>query len=240
MTAPTPLVAPNGSDHTAVLHRANNLQVAWLVTSFTAPAAPLIAEAVPAAASYAISNPISTVVAAKEVVDFGAGLAAPPGAMDLDPSSYSDNLGNAVKTGLSQADDVAPVADDLVRSGDDVVRPVDEAVEGATQAINTLGSIKPSYVRLDRAGFYIRGNYKISEGTLDLTIQSLAAMDSKTSLFELVKIIEKEAIGAGAKKIVIGGVDIVNKKLINPDLAKRLGYSFKQTSENSISLSKNL
>ena len=94
-----------------------------------------------------------------------------------------------------------------------------------------------TYITEKIAGFYIRGNTTIANGTYTRTIQALAN-EGGNSLFKLLRVFEAEARGAGVNKVVINGVDIVEKRLINEAGAKLLGYSFKQTSENSIQLIK--
>ncbi|UGU17914.1 hypothetical protein LS482_08540 [Sinomicrobium kalidii] len=79
-------------------------------------------------------------------------------------------------------------------------------------------------------------------GVYTKTIQSLASLSEGTSLVQLVKTIEAEAKTAGATKIVIEGIEIVNKKIltVNPKAAAKLGYTLERTSKTSIKLVKQL
>ena len=106
-----------------------------------------------------------------------------------------------------------------------VVKHGDEAAKGG------------AYVTENLAGFYVRGSTSIANGTYTRTIQSLANTGNR-SLFDLMKVFEAEARAAGVNKVVINGIDIVETRLINEGGARLLGYTFKQTSVNSIQLTK--
>jgi len=88
------------------------------------------------------------------------------------------------------------------------------------------------------ADFYIRGSKVVNGGTYTRTISSLASLKEGTSLPGLLKVFEAEAKLAGATKIVLNGINIVEKRLMNAQAALRLGYTFEQTSNNSIQLTK--
>ena len=90
------------------------------------------------------------------------------------------------------------------------------------------------------AGFYVRGSTTIVKGVYTRTIQTLASLTEGSSIFTLLRKFEAEAIAGGAKKIVIKGVEIIEKRFINPEAAKSLGYTFEQTGSNSIQLVKTL
>lgn len=49
--------------------------------------------------------------------------------------------------------------------------------------------------------------------------------------------LEAEAIGAGANKISIYGSSVINKGFLNPNIARRFGYTFEQ-SGNGVFLQK--
>ena len=103
----------------------------------------------------------------------------------------------------------------------------------AEQAVSKGGT----YITENIAGFYVRGNNTIAKGTYTRTIQALAN-EGGNSLFKLMRVFEAEARNAGVNRVVINGVDIVEKRLISESGAKLLGYSFQQTSSNSIQLIK--
>lgn len=88
------------------------------------------------------------------------------------------------------------------------------------------------------AGFYVRSASTISKGTYTRTIQTLASLSEGTSIPKLLKVFESQARAGGANKIVLNGIDIVETRLINAQAAQRLGYTFEQTSTNSIRLTK--
>ncbi|WP_286920752.1 DUF6443 domain-containing protein [Flavobacterium sp. UBA4197] len=90
-------------------------------------------------------------------------------------------------------------------------------------------------------GFYIRAKTFFSGGIYTKTVQSLASLEEGTSMIKLLKSFEAEAKTAGAKEIVIKGVDIVEKRLINNiNFVKKLGYNIEKTTETSIKISKKL
>lgn len=86
-------------------------------------------------------------------------------------------------------------------------------------------------------GFYVRGITTIENGVYNRTVQGLANYEGK-SLFELVKAFEGQAKAAGADKVVIKGIDIVETRLMNSRAAEILGYTYKELSKNSIELVK--
>ncbi|HAR72106.1 MAG TPA: hypothetical protein DCR77_01665 [Flavobacteriaceae bacterium] len=117
-----------------------------------------------------------------------------------------------------------------------------EAAEGAVgkAVIETTEQVAVktgAYVTENLAGFYVRGSTTIANGTYTRTIQSLANTGNK-SLFDLIKVFEAEARAGGVNNVVINGIDIVETRLINEGGARLLGYTFKQTSANSIQLTK--
>lgn len=87
-------------------------------------------------------------------------------------------------------------------------------------------------------GFYVRAKTFMSGGVYTKTIQSLASLEEGTSVIKLLKAFEVEAKSSGATKIVIKGIDIVNKKLINTEAARRLGYTVEKVTETTITISK--
>ena len=94
------------------------------------------------------------------------------------------------------------------------------------------------YVVENIEGFYVRGSTSISNATYSKTIQALASLREGTSISRLVKTFEKEAKAQGANKLIIKGIDIIETRLFNAEAARRLGYLFRQTSDNSIELTK--
>ncbi|WP_157962976.1 RHS repeat-associated core domain-containing protein [Chitinophaga deserti] len=98
----------------------------------------------------------------------------------------------------------------------------------------------PKMVNQMIGGFYVRGSVAVAEKTYLRTIQSLAAGEKASTIPELLGVFEKEAIEAGAEKIIIRGIDIVNPKLFNPKMAEKLGYMYEQTADDAIQLIKNL
>ena len=108
--------------------------------------------------------------------------------------------------------------------------------EGMLGLIGGAGAFEISRM----AGFYIRSKTFISGGVYTKTIQSLASLEEGTSMIKLIKGMEVEAKSSGAKKIVIKGIDIVNKKLINTEAARRLGYTVEKATETTITISKKL
>lgn len=90
-------------------------------------------------------------------------------------------------------------------------------------------------------GFYVRAKTIFSDGVFTKTIQSLASFKEGTNLVKLVKTFKAEAKSAGATEIIIKGVDIIEKRLIqNVDFMTRLGYKVEKTAENSIKISKKI
>lgn len=117
-----------------------------------------------------------------------------------------------------------------------------EAAEGAVgkvviETTEQVAAKTGAYVTENLAGFYVRGSTTIANGTYTRTIQSLANTGNK-SLFDLIKVFDAEARAGGVNKVVINGIDIVETRLINEGGARLLGYTFKQTSINSIQLTK--
>uniref|UniRef100_UPI0032B39963 RHS repeat domain-containing protein n=1 Tax=Flavobacterium adhaerens TaxID=3149043 RepID=UPI0032B39963 len=107
---------------------------------------------------------------------------------------------------------------------------------GALEYIGGGGAFKVTQI----GGFYVRAKTFLSGGVFTKTVQSLASLEEGTSIVKLVKAFEAEAKSAGAKEIVIKGIDIVNKKLINTEAARRLGYVIEKITETSITISKKL
>ncbi len=59
------------------------------------------------------------------------------------------------------------------------------------------------------------------------------------SIGGLFKALEGEAKAAGASQLHIIGHAIINPKIINPALAKRFGYEFRQINKDTVELVKN-
>ena len=101
--------------------------------------------------------------------------------------------------------------------------------------IGAKGGFKVSHI----ANFYVRMKVLFSGGTYKVAIQSLASLEDGTSLVKLIKSMESEAKAAGATNIVIEGVEIVNKKIIDKiQLVERLGYTVEKTTNSSIKITK--
>ena len=65
-------------------------------------------------------------------------------------------------------------------------------------------------------------------------------MEEGTSMIKLLKTFEAEAKSAGATKIVLKGIEIGEKKLLNTEAARRLGYIVEKVTETTITISKKL
>jgi hypothetical protein len=115
-----------------------------------------------------------------------------------------------------------------------MIKPIGGA--GGLEYISGGGALKVAHI----GGFYVRAKTILSGGVFTKTVQTLASVEEGTSLIKLVKAFEAEAKSAGAKEIVIKGIDIVNKKLINTEAARRLGYTVEKITETSITISKKL
>lgn len=57
---------------------------------------------------------------------------------------------------------------------------------------------------------------------------------------KVLKAVEADAKAAGAKKLVIEGVDIVNSKLLNANVFKRFGYTVEKVTDTTIKIVKDL
>ena len=103
--------------------------------------------------------------------------------------------------------------------------------------IGSAGSFKVTQLH----GFYIRARTLFSNGTFEKTVQGLASLKEGTSLIKLIKSFESEAAAAGAKQIIIRGIDIVETRLIQDvGFAKRMRYTVETTTKNSIKIYKKL
>ncbi|GLB54014.1 hypothetical protein NBRC110019_30550 [Neptunitalea chrysea] len=89
-------------------------------------------------------------------------------------------------------------------------------------------------------GYFARLKSLYNGGVLKVTVQILANVKGEVNLMKVIRSVEAEAKSAGAKKLVIEGVDIINSKLINPKIFERLGYSIEKTTETTIKITKNL
>ena len=130
----------------------------------------------------------------------------------------------------------------LVESAYDMVKTFSKNDIGlGPQAIGMAAEKSTVYVVTNLEGFYMRASTSYANGVYTKTIQGLASVaEEGTSIIKLVKSLESEALEFGASKIEINGVDIVETKLLNKEMAERLGYSYEQTSSNSIRLTKTL
>jgi hypothetical protein len=113
----------------------------------------------------------------------------------------------------------------------------------------TMGGSPPvpsfSGIKLVKAGqtikdFYVYGS-KLMKGTSYIrNIEGLGSLAPTASIPSLLKALETEAKAAGATKIILNGINVVEPRLMNADAARRLGYTYEQISENSIQLIKSL
>lgn len=116
-----------------------------------------------------------------------------------------------------------------------MMKPIGGA--GGLEYISGGGAFKVAHI----GGFYVRAKTFLSGGVFTKTVQTLASFEEGTSLVKLVKAFEAEAKSAGATKIVIEGVEIVEKRLIlNVEYMKKLGYTVEKTTDNAIKISKKL
>jgi hypothetical protein len=88
-------------------------------------------------------------------------------------------------------------------------------------------------------GFRIFGNKGLVGTSYQRNIFLLEAEQVGTrSLRALVRAFEAEARAAGAVELRILGHAVVNEKLANPGLARRLGYSYRQINDSTIEIVK--
>lgn len=115
---------------------------------------------------------------------------------------------------------------------------LEQVVKHGDEVVDGLKNIP--YVVQEIEGFYVRSKQWLANGTYTRQIQSLANLRENNSLVRLVQAFELEAKAMGAKNVVLSGVDIVNSKLFNPQIAERFGYTYRRLSENSFEISKAL
>ena len=89
-------------------------------------------------------------------------------------------------------------------------------------------------------GYFAKFKLLLNGGTAKITVSILAKVDEGANFFKLLKSAEASAKAAGAKKLVIEGVDILNIKLLNTKVFERLGYTVEQVTKTSIKISKKL
>jgi hypothetical protein len=90
-------------------------------------------------------------------------------------------------------------------------------------------------------GFRIFGNKGLVGTSYQRNILLLEAEKvGATSPRTLLRAFEAEARAAGASELRIVGHAVVNEKLVNPGLAQRLGYTFRQINGETIELVKPL
>lgn len=85
-------------------------------------------------------------------------------------------------------------------------------------------------------GYAIYGTKGMVGSTFNRNIFLIEASKGKSlsGFSSLIKNLEAEALEAGAKKISIYGSSVINKGFLNPNIAKRYGYSFKQSGNGII------
>ncbi len=104
-----------------------------------------------------------------------------------------------------------------------------------------LGAAKWSNIKL--FGYFARLKVLLNGGTAKITVQILANVDKTSGLIKILRVAEKEAKLNGATKLVIEGVEILEKSLISPKaqaVFKRLGYTIEEVTETTIKLVKKL
>ena len=90
-------------------------------------------------------------------------------------------------------------------------------------------------------GFRIYGNKGLVGTSYQRNILLIEAEQvGATSPRALLRAFEAEARAAGASELRIVGHAVVNEKLVNPGLAQRLGYAFRQVDDSTIELVKAL
>jgi len=80
-------------------------------------------------------------------------------------------------------------------------------------------------------GYSVYGTKGLVGNTFNRNIFLLEASGSKSlsGFRSFVGSLEREALGAGANKISIYGSSVINKGFLNPNIARRFGYSFEQS-----------
>jgi RHS repeat-associated protein len=121
--------------------------------------------------------------------------------------------------------------------------------DGDYQGIAPMGGAAPvpsfSGIKVIKAGqtikdFYVYGSKIMKGATYVRNVEGLASLSPTASIPSLLKAFETEAKAAGATKIILNGLNIVESRLMNAGAAQRFGYTYEQISENSIQLIKNL
>ncbi|MCT2407685.1 HINT domain-containing protein [Chryseobacterium antibioticum] len=83
--------------------------------------------------------------------------------------------------------------------------------------------------------FMYSKNY-ISGNTYTKSISTLMKATESTDLNLLIKTMFNEAKSHGATMLEVRGTDIMNNKMFNEAIARRLGFTFEKLSESSIRL----
>ena len=89
------------------------------------------------------------------------------------------------------------------------------------------------------SGFQIYGTKGLVGNTYNRNV-FLIESDKRQLVSRLLQDFEAEARAAGANKISIAGMSVINPKIINPNLARRYGYSFERVGDDAVILQKDL
>jgi len=87
------------------------------------------------------------------------------------------------------------------------------------------------------SGFQVFGNKGLVGKSFNRNIFLLES-NKRQSIAKLLKAFEAEAKAAGAEVLNIKGLSVINPKLINPKVAEKFGYIFRQINEDTIELVK--
>ncbi|UOB16277.1 DUF6443 domain-containing protein [Abyssalbus ytuae] len=124
----------------------------------------------------------------------------------------------------------------LLRLGD--IKPTILEVPLLVQLVNPAG-----WSNIKFLGYFARLKVLLNGGTAEVTVQILANVDKTSNLIKLLRAVEAEAKANGVSKLVINGVEILNKDLIGPkalQVFERLGYTVETVTDTTIRIVKNL
>lgn len=112
---------------------------------------------------------------------------------------------------------------------------VDDVVQGGGRGLVNLTEETFSQALFQGAenvaGYSVYGTKGLVGNTFNRNIFLLESSGSKSlsGFRSFVGSLETEALSAGASKISIHGSSVINKGFLNPNIAKRFGYTFKQS-----------
>tara|TARA_B100000929_G_scaffold8716_1_gene7392 strand:- start:478 stop:1863 length:1386 start_codon:yes stop_codon:yes gene_type:complete len=111
---------------------------------------------------------------------------------------------------------------------------------GSSGGLEWIAGAGPWKIR-NIGSFYVRLKTLLSGGAYKVGIQTLVGLEEVGNLPKLLKTFEAEAKAAGATKIVIEGVEIVNPKITEKiKLAERLGYKIEKITNTTVKIVKDL